>query len=197
MRNQRNDNIVDIFSKIVIKLSCIPTVTKKIPRRRSLNGIRSASIWCLKCVSAIIIPARSAQSEYDNHKLWETYDADMTRKRTAPIKISFEFVWLTLSKNGRRKYFHAKNITRTSSTQPTIVFHKSIDICISTFEKIAIIKSTGITAKSWKRSIPSDFCPYSLLISPFSFSIFSTIAVDDILKAVAMIREVLFQNHPR
>lgn len=46
-------------------------------------------------------------------------------------------------------------------------------------EKISTSKSKGITAISWKSKIPNAFLPYCSFISPLSFKILSTTAVEE------------------
>jgi len=57
-----------MFEITTAKFICIPTVIKNSPKSKSLKGIRSTSIWCLYCVSAIIIPAKNAPKEYEKPK---------------------------------------------------------------------------------------------------------------------------------
>ena len=80
--------------------SCIPTVMKNTPKSKSLNGIRSASIWCLYCVLAIISPAMNAPREYENPNTLASCEEQITMNNMAAMKISSDFAFEMKFKNG-------------------------------------------------------------------------------------------------
>jgi len=139
---------------------------KNVPSKISLNGpISDSTLWWY-FVSAIIIPATKAPREYVK-PIYEAKRAALTTiKRTEPIKSS------STSLEAEKCRSHVITLLPTINIRPitsTALITVSLKI-ISTLWSALLVKNPkrikiGITAISWKISIPVACCPYGLWIS--------------------------------